>query len=75
MLTSSIIVNGIQVAKAVFDWAAAGFPAVTPEVHLSRSVQCAICPRWDARRGKCVECGCYGSKHWMATESCPLGRW
>ena len=75
MLKSSIIINGVSLVKSATVWAAAGFQVVTEEVHLSRSAQCAICPQWDARRGKCLECGCYGAKHWMASETCPLGRW
>lgn len=75
MLRSSIVINGARFAGSLVDWAASGFAVVSPEVHLERSVQCAICPRWDARRGRCEECGCYGAKHWMASEQCPLGRW
>ena len=56
-------------------WLFSGAPIVNEATHLSRSVQCSLCPRWDAHKKKCQECGCYGAKHWMATESCPLGRW
>jgi hypothetical protein len=75
MLKSSIIVNGARIGKAVMDWAAAGFKVVSHDVHMKRSEECAICPQWDARRGKCMECNCYGAKHWMASESCPIGKW
>lgn len=61
--------------KSLVAWASAGFPTVDESTLQERSAQCAICPRWDARAGRCLECGCAGLKHWLATERCPLGRW
>lgn len=35
-----------------------------------------VCGRWDAERGRCAECGCYGAwKARLLTEKCPLGHW
>jgi len=75
VLKSSIVINGIHLAVAVAGWAASGFKTVTEDIHMERSVHCSICPRWDARKGRCEECGCYGAKHWLASEKCPLGKW
>jgi len=77
-MKSSVIVNGRLVGRAALAalrFAASGFEKVTPEVHLDRSVQCSLCPRWNARQGMCMECGCRAVKLWMASEHCPLGRW
>lgn len=62
-------------AAAAARWVAAGLPVVDDATHLSRSVECSLCPRWDARAGRCQECGCYALKLHLATESCPLGKW
>lgn len=62
-------------AGAIWDWSLAGFPVVDEATLQARSGQCAICPRWDARQQRCMECGCGELKHRMATERCPLGRW
>ncbi len=67
--------EAVSVIDAGLEWAAAGFPVVDDSTHLSRSVQCSICPRWDARAGRCLECGCYALKLRLATETCPLNRW
>lgn len=37
---------------------------------------CSACDRWDAARGRCLECGCFGAlKVRLLTEHCPLGKW
>lgn len=62
-------------AAAVTRWVSAGRPTRSEMEHLAVSVECSLCLRWDARSGRCLECGCCGLKHWWATESCPLGKW
>lgn len=62
-------------AAAGIKWLAAGAPLVNDATHLSRSVECSLCPHWDARAGRCQQCGCYAIKLRLATETCPLGRW
>lgn len=77
-MKSSVIVNGRLVGRAVvaaLRFAASGMERVDSTTHLARSVQCSLCPRWDAHQRRCLECGCYAAKHWMASEKCPLGRW
>lgn len=71
----SLVDLAASAVTAAANWAAAGFPVVDDATLQTRSSHCAICPRWDARAGRCLECGCYGLKHWLATERCPLGHW
>lgn len=64
-----------QAISASVRWLTAG-AQVTPEaLHHDRSAVCAMCPLWDARRQRCMQCGCYAAKLWLATERCPIGRW
>jgi hypothetical protein len=67
--------EAVSVIDAGLEWAVFGFPVVDDSTHLERSVQCSICPHWDARAGRCLECGCYALKLRLATETCPLNRW
>lgn len=31
---------------------------------------------WDAAQGRCSKCGCFGTwKTWLASQSCPIGKW
>lgn len=69
------LANVSAVAEAGAKWVTSGCPTVDPDTYLARSVECSLCPRWDARAGRCLECGCYALKLRLATESCPLGRW
>lgn len=70
-----LLVAAVNAVGALTTWAAAGFPVVDESTLFARSAHCALCPRWDARAGRCLECGCYSLKHWLATEQCPLGHW
>lgn len=64
-----------QAISASVRWLTAG-AQVTPEaLHHDRSAVCAMCPLWDARHQRCMQCGCYAAKLWLATERCPIGRW
>lgn len=62
-------------------WVAAGLPVVSEATHRGRMAACRACPHWDelarAGLGKCRApgCGCTRLKHWLATETCPLGQW
>ena len=60
-------------------WIAQGAPVVTPEQFESRAGICLDCPRWDRAafggRGRCLECGCSSMKLYLATSSCPVGKW
>jgi hypothetical protein len=62
-------------AVSIGQWAAAGFPVVSDSVILERSCHCWLCPQWDPFAKRCLACGCYSLKHWLATEKCPLGHW
>lgn len=68
-------------AGAMERWAKAGFETVDRETHGQRMAICASCPHWDGKArfglGKCRApgCGCSRFKHWLASESCPLGKW
>jgi hypothetical protein len=67
--------HAAQATVAAAKWLAAGAPLVDESTHLARSVECSLCPLWDAHAGRCLQCGCYGIKLWLATETCPLHRW
>ncbi len=56
-------------------WIAAGLLVVDGGTHQARSGQCAVCPSWDARRARCLECGCFGLKLWLTSSRCTLGKW
>jgi hypothetical protein len=64
---------------ALLAWMRAGFPVVAKAQWEARMETCRACPQWkeDARLGlgRCEACGCSKMKHWLATESCPLGKW
>lgn len=71
----SPLTQGLNVVKALATWAKAGFPVVSDAVLFDRSAHCSLCEFWDAAQGRCVKCGCFGLKHWLATERCPMGKW
>lgn len=55
---------------------------ITPrEARTHRAKTCAGCPLWSSRArfglGKCrhSKCGCTRLKVWIASESCPAGKW
>ena len=66
-------------AGALLSWTAAGFPVRPADERAAIMAICQSCPIWDpgARGGlgKCGKCGCTRFKPWLATESCPLGKW
>lgn len=70
-----LLARGLSLVEALGGWAAEGFPVVSDAVLFERSCHCALCPSWDAIKGRCLSCGCYSLKHHMATERCPLGKW
>lgn len=67
--------QGFSITLALGRWAIAGFPVVDEATLFARSCECALCPAWDARAGRCLDCGCKSLKHWLATERCPRGKW
>ena len=67
--------QGRAFAASMLRWTAAGCPVVSEATFHTRSSQCSICPQWDARAARCLACGCYSLKHWLLTETCPLGHW
>lgn len=73
--TPGLLGQAGTLAKSSLHWALSGFQVVDEKTHLSRAVECSLCPRWDARAGRCLECGCYAVKLWLASERCPLARW
>lgn len=62
-------------AQAAAKWLLAGAPIVDDSIHLTRAVECSLCPHFDAHAQRCLECGCYAIKLRLATERCPLARW
>lgn len=75
--------DGWEIAKgfaaAMRRWRAAGYKTVPRRRYRERLRICNGCPHWRGLSrlgfGTCRRCGCGRLKHWLATESCPLGRW
>ncbi len=71
----------VNFTGAMGRWIKAGVPVVSAEAYAARSAICSPCEHWDGRArlglGKCKApgCGCTSLKRWLATESCPLGKW
>lgn len=70
-----------NLAKALMEWAAAGFRVASQKEVEARAAICRVCPLWDgaARKGagKCNSklCGCTKFKWWLASSTCPEGKW
>lgn len=66
---------------ALFKWIKAGVPTVSRELYEARLAVCSSCEFWDSAArlglGKCThtKCGCTKTKHWLATEKCPIDKW
>lgn len=65
--------------EATSDWAKAGCPISSEEEYRRRQALCNGCKYWNANAwqgiGRCMKCGCSGSKRWMKTAHCPLRIW
>lgn len=67
--------------QATLRWLKAGAPIVQEPVYASRSAICEACEAWDPAgwfgSGQCKAkgCGCTRFKRWLATETCPRGKW
>ncbi len=65
-------------AAATAAWAMSGFP-VADEYEFKRRLNlCENCIHWNAAAwgvGRCMKCGCAGTKLWMKTSRCPLRIW
>lgn len=64
-----------RLTRSAIRWVTHGLHVTPDAQHFDRSCVCSLCPAWDARAGRCNECGCYAVKLWLATERCPIGRW
>jgi hypothetical protein len=63
-----------NLARALWEWATAGF-TVADEAEVARRLAiCRPCPNW--RDGRCALCGCaLAWKVRMRTEHCPIDQW
>tara|TARA_B100000575_G_scaffold250054_1_gene216762 strand:- start:151 stop:537 length:387 start_codon:yes stop_codon:yes gene_type:complete len=49
---------------------------VPDDVKRSRMEHCMICPSWEHRSNRCLECGCQMRvKTSLTSSECPLGKW
>jgi len=49
---------------------------VPDDVKKSRMEHCMICPSWEYRSNRCLECGCQMRvKASLTSSECPLGKW
>lgn len=70
-----------NLTRALVEWGAAGFRVASQAEVEARAAICRVCPLWDgaARKGigKCNSklCGCTKFKWWLATSTCPEGKW
>lgn len=75
----SLIEMSANFTGAMVRWVKLGFPVVQEEVFQKRLEICRGCQFWDEDArfgfGKCQKCGCGKTKMYLATESCPLGKW
>jgi hypothetical protein len=65
----------VRVLQAGCRWVASGLQLAPEGLVWTRSAVCALCPAWEARQRRCLECGCTTMKLELPSESCPLGRW
>jgi hypothetical protein len=50
--------------------------AVSQEEQDRRLAICHQCEFWDPEQKRCSKCGCFGQwKTWLASQSCPIGKW
>lgn len=67
--------------RALKRWLASGCRMAPSGVRKARLAVCFQCEHWHAAGnlglGECRApgCGCTRAKAWLATESCPLGKW
>ena len=75
----SFLALAAKFESSLANWMRAGFPVVPKTQWEFRMETCRACPQWkeDARLGlgRCNACGCSKMKQWLATETCPIGRW
>lgn len=68
-----------RASTAMAQWASSGFKKVEPEDLIDRREICEACSNWKGESafgiGRCGSCGCFGLKLYVATESCPIGKW
>lgn len=67
-------------ARAMLDWARAGFKTLPRERYDVRRLICEGCQQWRGDgamlgTGRCGACGCAGLKLFLSTERCPVGKW
>ena len=49
---------------------------VPEDVKRSRMEHCMLCPSWEHRSNRCLECGCQMRvKANLTSSECPLGKW
>jgi ribosomal protein L40E len=61
-----------NLAVAVAQHAAAGFPMATEAQRNARLAICRACEHFEPDQERCRVCGCGGLKLWWAEQSCPL---
>ena len=68
-LATEVWKNGKRAAK--------GLPLlVDTETGFKRLSTCESCPRYDAEKSRCLECGCFmKTKTQLAASTCPLNKW
>lgn len=70
-----------RLLAAMVKWSRGGFRIADYLARQRRRAICHACPIYDrsgnAGLGACrhARCGCTGAKRWLATETCPLGKW
>tara|TARA_R100001463_G_scaffold79454_1_gene133895 strand:+ start:1403 stop:1726 length:324 start_codon:yes stop_codon:yes gene_type:complete len=63
-------------AKSFTKWVSEGAPLVTPKVYMERLTTCHVCPSFNKKQGRCLECGCMMEyKARMKTSECPKHKW
>lgn len=77
----SVRVKVARLGRSLLRWVKAGCPVTTKQALEARKAMCAGCEAWRPRGnhgwGECSDyrCGCTKVKRWLATETCPRGKW
>lgn len=75
-----LVVRGLNFARALARWAAAGFATRSQDTIAERLAICQECPHFV--KNHCAKCGCacveknrLMNKLALASEKCPIGKW
>src|SRR5208337_3053297 len=71
------VTNAVQTVGSVMASVVRGEAVSVPQEEQDRRlVICHACEFWNATKGRCSKCGCFGAwKTWLASQRCPIEKW